>query len=254
MRRFRARIWWNGNPSGGRTHSRIRKFRPGRTGSTVEWSASGKDSDMAERVRFYFDPICPWCYQTSRWARRVEQLGLIELDWALFSLELQNAGKEPEDLARAHARSARGLRTAIAVRDDAGPVAVGAFYAALGVRFHQHGEPLDEPATVEAALADAGLDAGLCARAWADPSTTLRVAAEHRELSEGKRGFGVPTIVLDGGDGPAMFGPVISEVPNDDDAVQLWRHVSWLVRHANFAELKRDRVAAPELESIRRSG
>lgn len=86
---------------------------------------------MAERVRFYFDPICPWCYQTSRWARRVEQLGLIELDWGLFSLELQNAGQEPEELARAHVRSGRGLRTAIAVRDDAGPAAVGAFYAML---------------------------------------------------------------------------------------------------------------------------
>ncbi len=207
---------------------------------------------MAERVRFYFDPICPWCYQTSRWARRLEELGVIELDWGVFSLELQNAGTEPEELAQAHALSARGLRTAIAVRDKAGPAAVGGFYKALGQRVHERGEPLDEPATVEAALADAGLDPDLCRAAWSDPSTAQRVADEHRALCEQTRSFGVPTIVLDGGDGPAIFGPVISEVPNDDDAVELWRHTSWLVRHANFAELKRDRLAAPDLESVRR--
>lgn len=207
---------------------------------------------MTERVLFYFDPICPWCYQTSRWARRLEELGVIELAWGLFSLELQNAGKEPEGLAAAHARSARGLRTAVAVRDAGGQAAVGAFYKWLGHRFHERGEPLEEAATVEAALADAGFDPELCERAWSDPATAVRVAMEHRELCERTRSFGVPTIVLDGGDGPTIFGPVISEVPSDDDAVELWRHTAWLVRHANFAELKRDRLELPALESIRR--
>ena len=207
---------------------------------------------MTERVCFYFDPICPWCYQTSRWARRLEELGVIELDWRVFSLELQNAGNESEELARAHARSARALRTAIAVREAAGPSAVGRFYEALGERVHERGEPLDEPVAVEAALAAAGLDPGLCAVAWRDPSTLERVASEHRDLRERTHSFGVPTIVLDGGDGPAIFGPVISEVPADDDAVELWHHVAWLVRHTNFAELKRDRLAAPALESVRR--
>ncbi len=80
---------------------------------------------MAERVRFYFDPICPWCYQTSRKARRLEELGVLELDWGVFSLELQNRSNEPEDLAWTHARSELALRTAIAVRDHAGPTGVG---------------------------------------------------------------------------------------------------------------------------------
>lgn len=207
---------------------------------------------MAERVRFHFDPICPWCYQTSRWARRLEELGVIELDWGLFSLELQNRDDEPEELAAAHARSERGLRTAIAVRDAGGPGAVGPFYEHLGRRVHELGEALDDPATVEGALEDAGLDPALCLQAWEDPSTVERVAAEHRELCERTRSFGVPTIVLDGGDGPAMFGPVIAEVPGDDDAVALWEHTSWLTRYGNFAELKRDRVDAPDLESVRR--
>lgn len=207
---------------------------------------------MAERICFYFDPICPWCYQTSRWVRRLEELGVVELDWGLFSLERQNAGKESGERADSHAQSARGLRTAVAVRNTAGRLAVGAFYKALGHRVHEQGQPLDEPSTVEGALTDAGLDPGLCATAWADPSTAEEVAAEHRHLCERTRSFGVPTIVLDGGEGPAIFGPVLSEPPNDEDAVELWRHVSWLVRYPGFAELKRDRLDPPDLESVRR--
>ncbi|MBW3555486.1 MAG: DsbA family protein [Actinobacteria bacterium] len=207
---------------------------------------------MPERVRFYFDPICPWCYQTSRWARRLEELGVIEIDWGLFSLELQNAGNEPEELAAAHVKSGLALRTAVMVRGAAGAAGVGRFYKSLGRRVHEHGEPLEEPATVEAALVDVGLDPALCDEASQNEAATEQVAIEHRELCERTRSFGVPTIVLDDGDGPAIFGPVISEVPTDDDAVELWRHTSWLVRYANFSELKRDRLAAPELESVRR--
>lgn len=206
---------------------------------------------MPDCVRFFFDPVCPWSYQTSRWARRLEELGVIELRWGLFSLELQNAGKEPEELAAAHARSTAALRTAVAVRRAAGPAAVGSFYAAIARRVHEVGEPLEAPETIEGALADAGLDPGLHARALADGSTAEQVAAEHRELCERTRSFGVPTIVLDGGEGPAIFGPVVTEVPADDEAVELWAHVSWLTRYENFAELKRERAAAPPLESVR---
>lgn len=207
---------------------------------------------MAEHVRFHFDPICPWCYQTARWMWRLEELGVVELDWGLFSLELQNAGKEPEELATAHARSTPALRTAMAVRDAAGAAGVGRFYRHLGERYHERGEALEVAATVEGALEDAGLDAALCAAAWADPSTAERVAAEHRQLCDTTRSFGVPTISLDGGAGPSIFGPVISEVPDDTDAVALWEHVSWLARHESFAELKRDRAGTPDLESVRR--
>lgn len=200
---------------------------------------------MAEPVRFYFDPICPWTYLTSCWARTLEGLGEVELSWGLFSLEMQNAGQEPENLAAVHARSAMALRTAVLARDAGGSRGLGAFYASLGARVHTRGEPLEAVETVEAALEDAGLEPALCEKACADPSTTERMAVEHRDLAECTRSFGVPTIVLDGGEGPAIFGPVLSEVPTDEEAVELWRHVSWLVRYENFSELKRDRTFRP---------
>jgi len=207
---------------------------------------------VTEHIRFHFDPICPWCYQTSRWLKRVAELGEVELSWGLFSLKLQNAGDEPEELASAHAQSKLALATAVAVREAGGSDAVGAYYGALGRRVHESGEPLGEPDTVKRALDDAGLDPGLADRAAADPAYVERVAAEHRELVDDTRSFGVPTLVLDGGDGPAIFGPVITEPStSDSDAVELFRHVVWLARYPGFAELKRERDALPDLESVR---
>ena len=214
---------------------------------------------MTERIRFHFDPICPWCYQTSRWARRLAELGEVELEWGLFSLQLVNAsGGDQDEHARAaktHGRSAPGLRAAVLAREEHGAGGVGGFYAQLGRRVHELGEPLEAAETVEGALRDAGLDPALAGRALADDSTWARVEAEHRALVEGTRSFGVPTIVLLGAGGEAqaaIFGPVISEVPNDEDAVELFRHVAWLARYENFSELKRDRTIQPDLESVNR--
>lgn len=206
---------------------------------------------MTEHIRFYFDPICPWCYQTSRWLRHVAGLGAVELSWGLFSLELQNRD-EPEELARAHAKSALALRTGAAVREHAGSDSLGAFYATLGARVHGQGQPLDDPETVHGALRDAALDTELVDVAAATQRFGDEVVAEHHALVEQTRSFGVPTMVLDGGAGPAIFGPVITEPPiGDVEALALFEHVVWLARYEGFSELKRDRVAVPDLESIR---
>jgi protein-disulfide isomerase-like protein with CxxC motif len=206
---------------------------------------------MADRIRFHFDPICPWCYQAARWVWRLEELGEVEADWAVFSLNLANEGNEATK-AKRHDRSERALRTVIAVRERHGRSAVGTFYWALGRRVHELGEPLEAAETVEGALGDAGLDRTLSEKAMGDPSTKAAFEAEHRALVERTRSFGVPTIVLDAGEGPAIFGPVIAEMPSDEDAIELWQHTSWLVRHPAFAELKRDRTAITDFASVRR--
>jgi predicted DsbA family dithiol-disulfide isomerase len=203
-----------------------------------------------DTVRFHFDPICPWCYQTSRWAERLEQLGEIELDWGLFSLEVVNLAAE-SDPRQLVARSGPALRTATLIRGRQGGAAIGSFYTALGQRIWEQSPPEQDMATaVRAALEEIGLDPTWCEEALSDPSTWEAVLDEHRELVERTRSFGVPTIVLDGGNGPAIFGPVISMLPSDDDAVALWHHVSWLARYDNFSELKRDRVKPPDLPAM----
>ena len=203
-----------------------------------------------ERVRFHFDPICPWCYQTSRWAKRLEALGEIELDWGLFSLEVVNA-EDGTDLKGLQPRSGPALRTAIVIRDKAGSLAIGPYYTALGRRIWEQSPPeQDMAAAVRGPLVEVDLDAAWCDEALADPATWDAVLDEHNALVERTRSFGVPTIILDGGDGPAIFGPVISAVPSDEDAIELWRHVSWLVRHENFSEVKRDRPSPPQLPAM----
>ena len=200
-----------------------------------------------ETVKFHFDPRCPWCYQTSQWVRRLEELGTIEADWGVFSLEVVNAaeGVDPETI---DAKSGPALRTAIAIRDSVGSKAIGPFYKALGKRIWEVSPPMTDMVEVcREALAEVGLDPTLVDQALDDPKTWLAVLEEHNELINGTQSFGVPTIVLDGGAGPAIFGPVIADMPDDATAVELWEHVSWLTRNESFFELKRDRTRGPDL-------
>jgi predicted DsbA family dithiol-disulfide isomerase len=204
---------------------------------------------MPQLIRFHLDPLCPWCYQTSRWVRRLEELGEVTVDWAVFSLAIGNRGDEGR--AAATTGAAPGLRTLVLARTEHGAAAAGRFYAALGGAVHQGGARADDRDTLTAALREAGLDDGLLDRALADPATWLQVQDEHDGMVARHRGFGVPTIVLDGGEGAAIFGPIISEIPGDTEAVELWRHVSWLAGYENFAELKRGRARQPDLVSVR---
>jgi predicted DsbA family dithiol-disulfide isomerase len=203
---------------------------------------------IAEPIRFHLDPRCPWCWQTSKWVRRLDALGVVEPSWAVFSLEIQNFTKPLDQFDVRRSMSAPSLRTMVAIRAGEGERAAGAFYEALGTRHFDDEEELDDPESVRGALADAGLDVAWYDRAVADPATWETVLDEHHAVCRETRSFGVPTVRLDGGTGPAIFGPVISNPPGTDgEAVELWQHVSWLVRYENFSELKRDRTIDPDL-------
>jgi 2-hydroxychromene-2-carboxylate isomerase len=204
-----------------------------------------------EQIRFHFDPRCPWCYQTSRWVRRLEELGEVSVDWAVFSLEVVNL-EEGKDPLAIEAVSGPSLRTALLLRDTVGPEAVGRFYKAFGEKVWEQAPPVkvDDLDAIRASLTEIGADPGLLDEALADDSLWPRVVAEHQGLVDRTGAFGVPTIVLDGGEGNAIFGPVISTIPDDATAVELWQHTAWLTRHGDFAELKRGRVSLPDLPAI----
>lgn len=203
---------------------------------------------MTEHILFHFDPLCPWCWQTSRWARQLVGLGAAKVDWGVFSLEIANS---PDGVAAVapDANGAKGLRTAVLVRDSLGSEDMGRFYEALGNRHFHQLERYDSPDTFRGALTDIGLDPELYDRALADIGTWHTVVAEHEQLVRETKTFGVPTIRLDGGKGPFLFGPVISELPTDDDAVKLLEHTVWLTRYENFGELKRERVVDLDVPS-----
>ncbi len=206
---------------------------------------------MPDAVQFSLDPRCPWCWQTSKWVRQLERAGTVAVRWGTFCLELQNFDKPVEQFDVDRCISGPSLRTLVALRDQSGDhdgdSAAGRFYEAIGTRYFEGEEGLGVD-TVRAALTDAGLDEAWVDKAQADPSTWETVLAEHASLTSETRSFGVPTLRLDGGHGPAIFGPVISNPPADEaEATQLWEHVAWLARYDNFSELKRDRTVEPDL-------
>jgi len=203
---------------------------------------------MPDPVCFHLDPRCPWCWQTSKWIRRLDAAGVIEASWGVFCLEIVNFKKPIEEFDVARCTSAPSLRTMVMVREAEGQAAAGRFYEAIGTRYFDLEQPLQEPETVRGALTDAGLDPTWHDKAVTDSWTWKAAMEEHQALVRDTRSFGVPTIRLDGGYGPAIFGPVISNPPdNDTEAVELWEHVSWLTRYENFSELKRDRTVDPDL-------
>ena len=208
---------------------------------------------MKEEIQFYFDPRCPWCYQTSRWALRLEELGRIELRWGVFCLELNHFDGPHDDFDPGGSKSAPALRTAVLVRNTKGHAACGRFYAAIGRRYFFDLEDLSEPSVVRAALEDAGLDPALHDQAVGDRGTWEQVRADHEGLVDETGAFGVPSLRLDAGDGPCMFGPVISEPPPDDEALELLEHTLWLLRNANFHELKGGRTVYPDLPHVKKA-
>jgi hypothetical protein len=159
--------------------------------------------------------------------------------WRLFSLEEINKGDRTVDWE--NGRSAPVLRVLALVRRQAGDEGVDRFYDALCQARFIREQKLDDPETCEAALEAAGFDRGLRAKALADPSTREEVEREHAGVVKHMDAFGVPTLVLDDGSGPGMFGPVIMPVPTGEQAGEMWDHMLWLMRHQGFFEMKRGR-------------
>lgn len=187
-------------------------------------------------VDFYFDPVCPWAWRTSLWIREVAKVRPVEVRWKCLSLEEIN--RPAGTLKDVHAKSRRPFRTLVLARRRGGEDGIDRLYAALASARHERGEDLGDPAVVKMALAEAGLGHGLFDEALGDPTTEQEYLAEHVALTE-RGGFGVPTLVIDGG--KPIFGPVISPVPEGEEAGVLYDHVAALSRIPTFFELKRNR-------------
>jgi hypothetical protein len=221
---------------------------------------------MAEAdARFYFDPVCPFAWMTSKWVRVVQRQRGYDVDWRFISLRMVNADVDyethfPPGYVAGHTAGLRLLRVAAAARARSGPDAVGRFYAAAGGRiFDSAPDPAHQGSDggyrgtrefVAPILADAGLPADL-AGALDDESFDVVIRSETDEaLTLTGKDVGTPIIQFQPPDGMAFFGPVISRLPAPDDAVRLWDHVVGLVTFPGFAELKRSLRERPQLRAF----
>ena len=194
-------------------------------------------------VDFWFDPLCPWAWITSRWMLEVQQVRPVQVRWHVMSLAVLNEGKT--DMSERYVelmKQAWGpVRVAIAAEQRFGPEVLGPLYTALGTRFHQEKLPRDR-ATVEAALAEAGLPADL-ADAMESTEYDEALRASHAEGIE-RVGYEVGTPIISM-NGTSIFGPVVTPIPRGEAAAKLWDGVNLVTQTDGFFELKRSRTRDP---------
>lgn len=200
------------------------------------------------QVRFYFDPLCPWCWITSRWLRDVVAPERdIDIDWRPISLFVRNEDNPdlPEQY-RAPARTTMNwLRVVEAMRAKGDAALVDALYTELGTRIHV-GESLDFDVTE--ALDAAGVDAAYAA-AFDDDSLDDAVRASTQEATDvAGDDVGTPIIAYEvDGEWKGYFGPVIPAVVEGEAGLRLWDGLSMLIETDGFYELKKTRTVGPQI-------
>ena len=198
----------------------------------------------ASTLDFWFDPLCPWAWITSRWVRELPAVRAVSARWHVMSLAVLNEGNERISQSyRDWLATAWGpVRVCAAAAARDGEDVLGGLYTALGTHLHVNGEP-NEPATLAAALRDAGLDPALAAAADAVEYDDAVRASHQRAVERVGPDVGTPVIAFDGA---AFFGPVVTPVPRGEAAGQLWDAVSGLAAVDGFFELKRGRDREPQ--------
>ena len=192
---------------------------------------------MADAVEFYFDPMCPYAYQTSVWIRDVrEQIGL-DITWRFFSLEEMNrveGKKHPWE--RPWSFGWGQMRVGSLLRREQGNDELDRWYAAVGNAFFNDGVKTHVPAVHEELLLANGFDPTLVERAIADPATSDDVRADHEHAAVGLRR------ARRAHDRARRATPCTARwscpPPTGDDAVVLWDIVKNMARFPHLYELR----------------
>ncbi|KOG88440.1 mycothiol-dependent nitroreductase Rv2466c family protein [Streptomyces varsoviensis] len=208
---------------------------------------------MSETVKipadFWFDPLCPWAWMTSRWMLEVEKVRPVEVRWHVMSLSALNENKLDELPERYVGLTDTGwgpVRVCVAAAQRYGDEVLAPLYTALGTRIHLHrmGRGRD---MILAALEDAGLPADL-ADAMDSGAYDDAVRASHKEgIDLVGQDVGTPIIAVPGPDGEriAFFGPVVTPAPKGEEAAKLWDGTLMVASLPGFFELKRTRTKGP---------
>ncbi|MBJ7488047.1 MAG: hypothetical protein JHD14_06755 [Ilumatobacteraceae bacterium] len=209
-------------------------------------------------LEFFFDPVCPWAWITSRWVTEVQDLRSYDVTWRFIALKVLNEDRDystfPDGYPAVHMAGTMGLRVAAAARNADGNEAVGKVYTALGMSFHNRKERdvfvADPHAAMTTLLADAHLPTQ-----WADAvhdSSYDELIRAETMLGLERTGKDVGTPILTFHPGSAQeasfFGPVISTIPRGQEALKLWDAVEVLAATSGMAELKRSLRGRPSFE------
>jgi 2-hydroxychromene-2-carboxylate isomerase len=201
-------------------------------------------------IEFFFDPGCPFAWQTSVWVRRVMELKGIKVGWRFISLKFINEANEdqPAPMLEAQDRGLRYHRICAAARAELGNEAVGDLYRAWGeaywytpgegdfmARFQTAADSTDPAAIVK----ELGLPESLLAAADDDSWDALIRAESDEAFRRTGPDVGTPIITYDPPTGNSLFGPVISDIPDDETAVRFYDALRTFADFKGFSELKR---------------
>ncbi|MCM3662303.1 DsbA family protein [Georgenia satyanarayanai] len=192
---------------------------------------------------FWFDPICPWAWMTSRWMGEVEQVRPVTARWHIMSLAVLNEGRDlPADYRAMMDKAWAPARLVNAARELHGEDVVKPLYDALGTRYHPGGREIDDVSVFTEALAEVGLPEELVRYTTSDElDDSLR--ASHREgITKVGEDVGTPVVAFDD---VAFFGPVITPAPKGEEAGRLWDGCVLVAGVPGFFELKRTRTQGP---------
>lgn len=194
---------------------------------------------MTDSADFWFDPLCPFAWITSRWMLEVVDVRDVEVTWHVMSLAYLNQDKDIPDDYREMLKPAWGpVRVLIRAEQEHGNEILLPLYTAMGNRIHLEQSGITKE-MASAALAEAGLPADLI-EAWDDSSLDEAVAKSHHEGMDAVGDeVGTPTIHVNG---TAFFGPVITKRPRGEEAGKLWDGIVMAASYPHFFELKRSRT------------
>lgn len=193
-------------------------------------------------VDFWFDPLCPWAWITSRWILEAAQVRPLEVRWHVMSLAVLNEGRDlSPEYKESMSRAWGPVRVIIAAQQRFGDNVVLPLYTAIGTRFH-HDKAARERETIEAALAEVGLPTDL-ADAMTSTEYDEQLRASHQDGIE-RVGLEVGTPIISVA-GTAIFGPVVTPIPRGEAAGRLWDGVRLVMGTDGFYELKRTRDRPP---------
>lgn len=204
---------------------------------------------MTEQVKFWFDVSCPFAWQTSRWMKEVEKVRDIAVEWVPMSLAVLNDGRDiPADYAAAMEANWGPARVFAKVKEEA-PDKVDELYTAMGTLIHPGGEggkkgygAYDE--IIAKALAEVGLPEHFAEVANTTDTDDLLRGFHAAAMDAVGDDVGTPVVALNG---TAFFGPVITRVPEGEEAGKLFDHAVGLAEFPYFFELKRTRTEDPQV-------
>jgi mycothiol-dependent nitroreductase-like protein len=206
-------------------------------------------------LEFFFDPVCPWAWITSRWVTEVQQLRRYDVTWRFISLKMINEHRDDDwytpEYRAGHMAGLYAHRVCDEVRLRHSNSDVGALYTALGTAIHLNQRRpemnADPVAFMKEMLQTVGLPVELATHALDDSHDAYVHSETDLAFERTGKGVGTPILTFRPGQSneASFFGPVIASIPRGEAALKLWDAIEIVATTSGMAELKRSNRAKP---------